>query len=109
TDTIKAASNVFGLSHASLTCSSTTTLDDFGNAILIGEPSSTHPTPQARTPGTLEVCYLLKAVIQVPDHAHPKVHDSYFPSRAASSLLQSSRSQIADGSTDNRKIANVII
>ncbi|KAI9763293.1 MAG: hypothetical protein M1840_000775 [Geoglossum simile] len=95
-----AASKIFGLSHAVLTCSQSTTLDDFGDAILIEEPNPAYTTARPSSRGTQEwFC---------SDEAS-KGHGSYFSSRPPGPRLQSSPRAQAEEFADNRKIGNIII
>ncbi|KAI9777828.1 MAG: hypothetical protein M1839_008505 [Geoglossum umbratile] len=85
-----AASKVFGLTPAVLTCSESTTLDDFGDAILIEEPNPAYSAIRPSSRGTQEG------------------HDSYFSSRPPGPQFQSSRAH-TERPTDNRKVGNIIV
>lgn len=77
------ASNIFGFTHALIDCSEYTTLDDFANSILVKD-----------------------ADIDSSDSAMRSRHDNYLDMPAFRSL---SRSSLSDSSTENKKIANMII
>ena len=60
-DIYQAASKIFGLPHAVLACSESTTLDEFGNAILIEGPNPAYTAPRPSSRGTQEVFLAVNA------------------------------------------------
>lgn len=81
-DKVQVASKIFGLSHAVIDCSEHTSLDDFAHALLSVEGTPTHNSP-----------------------ARPRT-EYFLPTPAFTSI---NRSPVAEGFTDNKTIANVII